>query len=311
MKKINHFLLFLFLLCGLVACNEKADQLAQENENLRSKVKNDSLYIAGLSEEMDIVYNSLDSVKVMADSLLQTSDMIRQQKVSKKEANLFINSTMSNIDSLMQENKSKIAALESKLENSAMKKGILQKMLDRLRKDLSEKEEIIVRLNSQINQLEKDVEGLKIEKRNIVTKLVESQSKLQQKEQEVDKIAKEMAQKIKQVEELAQTNNAGYYLVGAKKELAKKGVIKTRGLLNKVDGLGDVLNEDEMHRLDISSQTLNIDIGASTLKSKDIVLVPTRPDGYYLISQEHGRTYLHIINKDFWKKSKFLVVVIQ
>lgn len=311
MKKTYQFCVFACCLFFLVSCNQDAEKIAQENENLKSKVKNDSLYIAGLSEEIDIVYSSLDSVKVLADSLLQTSDLIRQQKVNKKEANTFINSTMSNIDSLMRENKSQILALEAKLSTSNMKKGILQKMLDRLRKDLSEKEEIIVRLNLQIAQLEKDVEGLKIEKRNISTKLVESQTKLQKTEQEVAKIAQEMAQKIKQVENLTQENNASFYLVGTKKELLKKGVIKTRGLLNKVDGLGDVLNEDEMHRLDIGSQNLNIDIGSSSLKDKDILLVPSRPDSYFLISKEHGRTYLHIINRDFWKKSKFLIVVTQ
>jgi chromosome segregation ATPase len=257
------------------------------------------------------VYNSLDSVKILADSLMQTSDLIRQQKVSKKEANQFINNTMNNIDSLMRENKSQIAALEAKLNSSNMKKGILQKMLDRLRKELSEKEDIIVRLNTQISQLEKDVEGLRIEKRNITTKLAASQTQLQQKQQEVEKIATDMAQKIRQIDDLTKSSNAGYYLVGQKKELAKKGIVKTRGLLNKVDGLGDVLNEDEMHRLDISSQTLNIDIGNASLKNKDIVIVPSRPDNLYIISQDHGRTYLHIINKDFWKKSKFLVVVIQ
>ncbi len=306
-RKILYFLLFTFL----VACGEEKEKLQDENQVLKNKVRNDSIYIASLSEEMDIVYASLDSVKTMADSLLQTSDMIRNKQIGKKEGNHFINKTMINIDSLMQKNKFQVQELEAKLRKSTIQKSVLKKMLERLQKTMGEKEEIIVNLRKQISTLEQEVEGLKFEKKEIVTKLTESQAKLQQTEQQMIKIATDMQQKIQQVASLTKDNNTAYYFMGTKKELVKKGFIKTRGLLNKVDGLGDNLPEDEMHPLDISSQNLNIDIGSASLKDKDIILVPTRLDGMYIISQEHGRTYLHIIHKDFWKKSKFLMVVTQ
>jgi chromosome segregation ATPase len=307
-------ILYLFLLCFLAlhgACNEEKDKLKTENESLRVKVRNDSVYIASLSEEIDIVYASLDSVKTMADSLLETSEMIRNKQVGKKEANLFINRTMRNIDSIMEENKSQVRELEQRLSRSNTQKSIMKKMLDRLQKNLGEKEEIVVNLRKKINILEQEVAGLKFEKKEIVAKLVETQGKLAKTQQEMEKVVTDMAKKIDEVTALTKSNNTAYYFVGTKKDLTQKGYIRTRGLLNKVDGLGDKLPEEEMHPLDISTQNLNIDIGSSALRDKDIVLVPTRQEGHYIISKEHGRTFLHIIHKDFWKKSKYLMVVTQ
>jgi ribosomal protein L7Ae-like RNA K-turn-binding protein len=310
MKKKLAYLL-LFFLAVLQSCGNEKEQLKTENDGLKTKVRNDSVYIASLSEEMDIVYASLDSVKSLADSLLQTSDLIRNKQIGKKEGNQFINKTMSNIDSIMEGNKRQINELEARLSRSNTQKSVMKKMLDRLRKNLGEKEEIIVNLRKQINVLEQEVAGLKFEKKEIVNKLNESQTKLQQTQQQMEKIANDMTQKVNEVAALTKSNNTAYYFVGSKKDLTKKGFIKTRGLLNKVDGLGDNLPEDEMHPLDISSQNLNIDIGSSSLKDKDIVLVPARQEGLYIVSKEHGRTFLHIIHKDFWKKSKFLMVVTQ
>jgi chromosome segregation ATPase len=312
MKYLMKYVLSFFIFCiFLVACGEEKEKLRNANEELKNKVLHDSIYIASLSEEMDIIYTSLDSVKTLADSLLQTSDMIRNKKIGKMEANTFINRTMLNIDSLMQKNKQQVDDLEQRLRKSNVQKSVLKKMLDRLQKTIGEKEEIIINLRKQIEKLEIEVAGLRFEKKEIVAKLGESQTKLLQAEQQMAKIATDMQQKIEQVASLTKANNSAYYFVGTKKELMKRNFIKTRGLLNKVDGLGNNLPEDQMHPLDISSQNLNIDIGSSNLKDKDILLVPQRAEGLYIISKENGRTYLHIIHKDFWKKSKFLMVVTQ
>ncbi len=304
-------LLFLIIFAFLISCGEEKDKLQNENEGLKSKVRNDSLYIASLSEEMDIVYSSLDSVKFLADSLIQTSDMMRDKKIGKVEGNNFIKRTMLNIDSLMETNKTRIKELEKTLIRSNTQRSVFKKMLDRLQKTMGEKEEVIVNLRKQVGKLEREIEGLRFEKKEIVTKLNESQGQLLQKDEQIAKIALDMQQKINQVAMLTKSNNSAHYFVGTKKELQKKGFIKTRGLLNKVDGLGDKLSEESMHPLDISMQNLNIDIGSSALKDKDIQLVPQRPSDLYIISKENGRTYLHIIHTDFWKKSRFLMVVTQ
>ncbi len=308
--KLSHLfgLLLGVVLLNLGACNN-GDKLAEENHALKIKATTDSLYIISLSEEMEIVYQSLDSVKLLADSLLRTSDLLKDKKLDKKAANTFINKTMADIDKIMTQNRQNIINIETKLSKATSQKAILQRMVDRLQKDMQEKEEIIMKLRRQIIELEKSVEGLKIEKQFIQGQLVQKEAELQQKQQEMTQTATEMQAKIDKVTEMFKAANRAYYLVGAKKDLVAKGFLKTRGLMNKIDGLGDRLEDDEMHPLDLSIQNLNIDIGGDNLKTKNIVLVPQRQDNTYIISQENGRTYLHIIHKDFWKKSKYLLVV--
>jgi hypothetical protein len=308
--KLAHLSVLLFgvVLLNLWACGN-SDKLAEENHALKIKATTDSLYIISLSEEMDIVYQSLDSVKLLADSLLHTSDLLKNKQLDKKDANKFINKTMSDIDKIMAQNRQNIINIETKLSKANSQKAILQRMVDRLQKDMEEKEEIIAKLRRQIIELEKSVEGLKIEKQFIQGQLVQKEAELQQKQQEIAQTATEMQAKINKVTEMFKEASRGYYLVGTKKELVAKGFLKTRGLLNKIDGLGDGLEDDKMHPLDLSIQNLNIDIGGDNLKTKNIVLVPARQDNTFIISQENGRTYLHIIHKDFWKKSKYLLVV--
>jgi hypothetical protein len=308
--KLSHLFALLLgvALLNLGACNN-SDKLAEENQALKIKATNDSLYIISLSEEMEVVYQSLDSVKLLADSLLHTSDLLKGKKLDKKIANTFINKTMTDIDKIMAQNRQNIINIETKLSKATSQKNILQRMVDRLQKDMQEKEEIIIKLRRQIIELEKSVEGLKIEKQFIQGQLAQKETELQQKQQEMTQTAAEMQAKIDKVTEMFKDANKGYYLVGSKKDLVAKGFLKTRGLMNKIDGLGDRLADDEMHPLDLSIQNLNIDIGGDNLKTKNIILVPQRQDNTYIISQENGRTYLHIIHKDFWKKSKYLLVV--
>jgi hypothetical protein len=301
MKQTFSFFSFIASITLLCACSPNSE-LAHENLILKNKIKNDSLYILSLNQELEIVYHDLDAVKFLADSVLKTSDHLRNHLISKADAENTIDQNLLNIDSLLNLSKNKINALEQRLNQSSQQQKLLANLIYRLKKELLNQQNAIEALNKQLNILASEVKGLKLRRKFIVKRLKET-------EQELISAQQNQALQAKQLNEQASQLATAFFIIGNKKNLANKNIIKIKGVLNRIEGLGDNLDQNLFNTIDTNQSLLKIDIGNHNIKISRITLVPSRPEEYYLFEQKHGRTYLVIINKEFWKKSKYLAII--
>jgi len=185
------------------------------------------------------------------------------------------------INTLLQENKDKVAVLRSKLTKADVKIGELEKMLERMIKDVEQKEKTIADLREELLKYE-------------IT---------------MDELTATMNEKDEIIAEKDDEINTAYYVIGTSKELKEAGIItKTGGFigLGKIIKLREDLNKDYFTRIDIS-KTKEI-----TLGNKKVEILTTHPKTTYKLKGEKVVEKLEISNfKDFWSVSKYLVIVVE
>jgi hypothetical protein len=121
--------------------------------------------------------------------------------------------------------------------------------------------------------------------------------------------AKTIKEKEQAFEEQANVMNTAYWAFGTKKELAEKNVIEKEG---GVLGMGKTLalkkdfNRDYFQKIDIR------EFKQITLNAKKAVLLANHPAGSYHLTGTKIIEAL-VIDKpiEFWKTSKYLVVVVE
>jgi hypothetical protein len=185
-------------------------------------------------------------------------------------------------------------SLQGKLNSSNVKLKELQTMIELQTKQMAEKDTELARLNTELANLNVNVKGLN---QKIETITAESDATIKEKNAAID------AQTI--------AMNTAYYAFGTKKELDEKNVIEKEG---GVLGMGKTLkmkkdfNRDYFRRIDIRELT------SLSLNTKKAKLVSFHPDGsYHFVMTDKKTVESLVIDKpeDFWKASKYLLIVVE
>ena len=240
---------------------------------------------------MNDIQSNLDSIKAIEKIVsVQTAPGTEVKAEAKKR----IVEDIAQINNLLQKNKELVKALQGKLRNSNLKIVELEKMIESLNKQMGEKDEEVASLKQQLEKLNIDVAGLN---------------------QKVETITKESEQAIKEKNEVIDTKttelNTAYYAFGTKKELETKNVIEKEG---GVLGMGKTLklkkdfNRDFFMKVDIR------EFNQLQLNTKKAKLVTFHPDGSYHMTMTAKKTVeSFIIDKpeEFWKASKYLLIVVE
>lgn len=185
------------------------------------------------------------------------------------------------INTLLQENKEKVNVLRSKLKKADVKIGELEKMLERMIKDVAQKEETIAELREELAKYDIAMDEL-------TATLNEKDEVIQEKEDEI---------------------NTAFYVIGTAKELKEAGIItKTGGFIGigKIKQLKEDFNKDYFTQIDIMK------VKEITLGNKKVELLTTHPKATYKLKGEKTIEKLEISNpKEFWGVSKYLVIVVE
>ena len=272
----------------LTSCDngkEKIAELSQENEELSAAKKKDSLYIASMNSEMDELYANLDSMRAREERIRQATDKLRAKTMGGKEGSVTLDESFAQLEKLLAQNKQKISSLQKKLAESDKKNIALQKMVDELQKQMGDKDLQINGLKEQVAELSKTVDGLKAQN---------------------TQIAEAKAETDKQLTATTDALNTVFYATGSKKDLEKKGLIDTRGLFKKLDGLAAGASEDAFVKGD---KRYLREINTGQGKSKNVELLPKR-DGYELVDA-NGEVIVKITDAEKFWKSKYVAVVMK
>ena len=290
MKKL---LVLLLSVVAFGACHnykKDAERLMFVKDSLQQETTFRDSSIVGFLNDFSEIQANLDSIKKIEKLVTVQSSSGRELNSSQKQ---MILEDIALLNDLMKRNKELTTSLQKKLKDANFKIGNLQGtmkelqlMVDNLEVQTQEKDGEIILLKEDVRKLNVDISSLN---EKIVT--VETQSQ----------------QKTQTIETQTIAMNKAYYAFGTTKELKDNGIIEKSG---GVIGMGKTpimkkdFNRDYFTEIDIR----NFDY--LRLMAKKAKLITVHPaDSYHFTGKKTSDTLFIDNSAEFWKASKYLVIL--
>ena len=287
MKKIALALGLMIVAVAFTACNKKELEKNQATiDSLQSVIDSKDSEIDGLFTTLNEIEDNLSMINSKYSSVQEMRRNTPEGAYNHKKE---IAEQMASIESIMAENKQKIANLNAKV-NSLNKKNVdLQAYITRL-------EERSAAQENQIAELLTELENNKV----VIKGLNKSVSELTSSNQQKDEyMARQMADA-----------NRAYFVVGSYSDLKEAGIVnKTGGFIGigrKQGTVADMNTElfTEIDRTKVT--TININ------RKKPQLITQHPENSYELVADEENSNivaYLRILNPtQFWKYTDYLVI---
>jgi len=260
---------------------------AQNDSLMNSKVK--------LQHEVDDYFEAMNQIEQNIEKIKETQNIISSQPVGQEmtdDVRSKINEDMTYLFDMLKSNKEELARLKSKLKKSAFKSTQLEQTIIKLTKsleeqtnkvvllqgELSKKDSLIVKLDTAIMKMGKDIEELKVD-----NKVKES--------------------KIKEQDESIHT---AWYAFGTIKELKEQKIVTSNGLFSQQRVLQHDFNKNYFVRID-ARNTKSIPLYSSHAK-----ILTSHPKSSYTLEKENGNFVLLIVEpEEFWSISRYLVIEVE
>jgi hypothetical protein len=276
----------------LVSCGQHNKEIARmqaRQDSITQVAEQKNNTILEFIDEMNEIQTNLDSIKAIEKIISVEKASSVELKTGTKQR---IAEDIAQINALLQKNKALVKSLTNKYKASNAKIAELETTIVNMTKQLADKDADIAGLTAELEALHINVTNLN---------------------QQIETITAESAKTIKEKElaftEQANTMNTAYYAFGTKKELADKNVIEKEG---GVLGMGKTLtlkkefNRDYFQKIDIR------EFKQLVLNAKKAVLLASHPaDSYHLTGIKTVEALVIDKPVEFWKASKYLVVVVE
>jgi hypothetical protein len=289
MKKYAFYTLFFAVLMCAVACNPEDNSVietvnADEGDSVNAEIKKLKRELAMKDSAINQSIRMFNEIEENLSQIANKQGVInlnaKDPELAEGEKSKIIEEITA-INTLLQENKNKVTILRSKLTKADVKIGELEKMLERMIKDVEQKEATIADLREELSKY--DIA--------------------------MDELTATLNQKDEVIAEKDDEINTAFYVIGTSKELKEQGIItKTGGFigLGKIKKLREDFNKDYFTQLDI------LKIKEITLGNKKVEILTTHPKGSYKLLGDKTIEKLVITNpKEFWSVSKYLVMVVE
>jgi len=285
--------ILILLVLALTSCHnykKDAENLQTKVDSLQTlTVQKDSTIEVFLSDFTEIQAN-LDSVKKMEALINVPAKSERILNANQKEKIL---SDIATINGLLKDNKGMIANLKRRLNNSNLKSGKLESMVNELDKLTKNLEENVKQKDAQITQLNNKVE----QQGENISQLSEQITKMEERS------AMQMDSLRLQEAEL----NKAYFAVGTMNELIDEGVVEKEG---GIFGIGSTPVVLEDFARDYFTQVDIRDFKYLPINSRKADVISIHPVESYHISGDSSADTLFIDNPaKFWSASKYLVII--
>jgi hypothetical protein len=271
----------------LSACNRK--ELADSNhskDSLEAVVNEREATLNEFIASFNEVEANLDSVAAKQHVIVTNSAKSGELKPNQKAR---INSEIAAINTLMEQNRKKIAALNSKLKSSANKNVQLEKTIETLNAQLVQKYAELKELNARLD---------------------ESNAQCAQLETSVNILTADNSAKAQTISEETAALHTAYYVVGKAKDLQEAKLIDRKGGLlgiGRTAKLTGDFDNSKFTKIDYT-QTSSIEVNS------DMKIITSHPsDSYTLDTDAKDKDLVKTIvitnPEKFWSTSKYLVVV--
>ena len=285
------YLTFLVFSFGLFSCNtaETTDNSSNELSEELAKLKSEKRDLENQLNEKDSTINeSIMLFNEIEDNLAMINLKEDEIRLKSKDVELsedgkqWIIQEIQNINYLREENAKKANSLNKQLKNSNQKIAELEKMISNLMVKIQAQDEEIDMLRAELEDLDREYVEL--------LEAYEEQSTL--------------------AFELMKEANQVYYAYGTEDELEKSGVIVKEGgfigIGKKAKLKGD-FNDEYFTEIDMTkTKTIDIDGG------KKIKIITDHPSSAYTVEDNGTKHTIKITEpNNFWKVSKYLVVIVE
>lgn len=294
----NYCLIFIASALVLFSCNGKLKRLEDQNQLLTEENQAQDSLLNDFMDSFNTFEENLDRIKERENIIALQSEDVENNKDGKDR----INDDLQLIGNLLQQNREIIDELNKKLKNSDIKNKQLRNMIARLTKQLEEKDLSITQLTQQLADKNVEVDGLAARVDDLSlraeTLASDNESKNTRISDQETRITEQSDQLAQQTEQL----NTAYFIAGTAKELKEKNIIvKSKKINNDFD-------PSAFTKIDITeTQAIPFD-------SKKARILTYHPSSSYSLADtddDKNIDQLEIKNpENFWKKSKYLVVVL-
>jgi len=290
MKKLMILVLAVVLFSSCHNYKKDTDRLMFVKDSLQQEAAFRDSTIVGFLNDFSEIQANLDSIKKIEKLVTVQSASGRELNANQKK---LILEDITLLNDLLKRNKELTASLQKKLKDSNLKVGNLEKtmkemqvMVDNLEAQTQEKDGEILVLKEDVRKLNVDISSL-----NEKIAAVETQSQ----------------QKTETIETQTNTMNKAYYAFGTTKELKENGIIEKSGGfigMGKTPVMLKDFNRDYFTEIDIR----NFDY--LRLMAKKAKLITVHPaDSYHFTGNKSSDTLFIDNSAEFWKASKYLVVL--
>ena len=285
----------LFLIAFATSCDversEKYQTLLAERDSLYTEAVAAKGGFDNALSTINEIENALESIRAAEGIIL-----MENQEGNTSKAVSEINA----IQQTLRENRDKINALEKQLADQGAKSKALNQTINRLKKQLDDKDVYINNLKDELQQSRQQIADLSEQ----VSDLNENISNLNSS---LDVMNEMNAVQQETIENQDAMLNTVWVCVAAEPALIEKGIISKGGLFQAKEISKQGFDKSQFVQAD--KRELNV-IPLNTKKAK---MMTTHPENSYQINEgEQGSLELQILDKeDFWSISNYLVVSIK
>jgi hypothetical protein len=234
----------------------------------------------------------MNQIEQNIEKIKSTENTIAIQPVGKElsdDVRTKINEDMTYLNDMLQANKDELARLKSKIKKSAFRSSELERTIVRLTKSLEEETTKVALLQTQL-----------AEKDSLIVKLDTKVSEMGKNIEDLSTDNKTKETKIKEQDDAIHT---AWYVFGTRDELKQQRIITTDGLFSQQRVLQRDFNKNYFVRID-ARNTKSIPLYSSHAK-----ILTNHPKSSYTLEKENGNFVLLIVDTDeFWSVSKYLVI---
>jgi hypothetical protein len=271
----------------MTACNqEQADRSKRENDSLLTIVNERDGVINDFISSFNEVEQNLDSVAVRQHLIAVSTEQKGELKQNQKQR---INTEITAINNLMEQNRNKLVELNRKMKGSAHKNAELEKMIATINGQLKQKDVELTVLNEKLNNLNAQVTQLQ----TAVTTLTE-----------------EGNVKSQTIADRTEALHTAYYIVAKSSDLQDAKIIDRKGGLlgiGRTSKLKSDFDNGKFTRIDYTQMT-------SIPVNSEMKMITSHPSDSYTLDKDI-KDKDKVINivvtnaEKFWSTSKYLVVV--
>jgi predicted RNase H-like nuclease (RuvC/YqgF family) len=260
---------------------QQVSTLKGQNQELTNNITSQEAYIDEVVASINKIYEEVEQTRSTEKSLLSEAKGFEGgAKLTKAEVRSQLTGRIESIRGTLRDNSEKLTALQKKLNQNRKQYASLQAMVDNLKKTVEEREQSIAALQVRVASLEGEV----AEKSTMVAAR--------------DSVIGVRQKQISTV----------YYIVGTKRELEKKGIIRDEGgflSIGETTVLASGLDKSLFTPVDRDNDRIfHVD-------GKIDEILPKRNPDFYTQEKVGGKeSLLTVADADHFWQDKYLVILV-
>lgn len=278
------------LLCAIAtACgNGSGDvmKLVEERDSLKAKSEQAAEKLSAINAMVSTLNSALDSIQVEEGMLFVSGDS--ETQMSRADAM----QSLERYEAVLRHQRQRIAQLEAEMGDSAAPDKNLQGLVAHMKEQLAAKD-------AQISQLKKELQNKDVNISQLRRYVETQRTQIKNQTATIAELDRQNKSKTEALVRQDNVINNCYVLVGSKKDLKRKGIVKKGRIVSEA-----MMDKSKFGKVDIR-------------KYREVVFEAKRPriltampqSSYVLTTNGNGSFTLNIKNAtEFWSISNFLVI---